>query len=273
MKGFSIDDLNPYAGAIEAGAGAIKGITEAIAASQQADRAAKLRDKANQVPTQQIRPEFKAAQQNAQMASMYGLAGKQGYQDQINSNISNSIRAIKESSPNGEATLAAIGGTLANANKATNDLSLEDANAQERKGLAANQVLWNVGAQQRSLEDKRDAQQAAIRGQAAALENAATANKQTGINDALGGVEQGASQVFKKNTDDGSTTPVKQTIVAPLNNSGFTSIPSGGGISSLGLSPYNTPVNISGLNSYQGASDPLKSSNGISSLGLYPYYQ
>lgn len=228
---------NPYGGAVEMGAGLIKGITESAAAAAQAARADKLREQAKQVQTQTIRPEFLTAEHNAQMASMYGLPGLQAYRDQIGSNIANSIRAIKESSPNGEATLAAISSTLANGNKSTNDLSAQDAQSQERKGQYANDTIWNVGLQQRGLEDRRDKEKQQILAQAGALENASTANKQTGINDAVGGVEQGASQIFKM--DDGSNTPMSQINTSNIPQSPY-QLPSGAGASAGGLGqlPY-----------------------------------
>lgn len=241
---------NPYAGAAEMGVGLIKGITESVAASKQAERAQALREEAKNVQKQAIRPEFLAAQRNAQLQSSYGLAGMQGYRDKINGDLANSVRAIKESSPNGEATLAAISSTFANANKSNNDLSIQDSQAQERKGINANQIIWNVGEQQRGLEDRRDAEKRAILGQAGALENAATANKQTGINDALGGVEQGASQLFKKNTDDGSSTPAPQNATTNIPVTQGNQIPSSGGFGSIyGLSP---------LPLYQGGQPQMK---------------
>lgn len=247
---------NPYSGIAEMGVGAIKGITEAITASQQAKRADALREESKKVQTQQMRPEFKTALQNAQQQSTYGLPALQAYRDKIDTNMANNIRAIKESSPNGEATLAAISNNLSTANQAQNDLSAKDAAAQEAKGTTANNTLWRVGEQGRYLEDIRDKEKHSIQAQAGALENAATANKQTGINDALGGVEQGASQLLNNNPYDGSSTPVKQTTIPTLTNSGSTQIPSSGGVGSQGLGqlPY-MPYGAGGKPTLAGGQD------------------
>jgi hypothetical protein len=83
----------------------------------------------------------------------------------------------------------------------------------------------------------------AIQQQAAALENAATANKQTGINDAIGGVEQGASQLFKKGDGtDGVRTPTQISSITPAQT---TQLSSGGGMSAYGLDAY--PYTSAGL--------------------------
>jgi hypothetical protein len=130
--------------------------------------------------------------------------------------------------------LAAINNTLGNAQQAENDLSNKDALMQEQKAQTANNTIWNVGDKYRQLEDIRDKQKMAIQQQAAALENAATANKQTGINDAIGGVEQGASQLFKK----GDGTDRVRTQISSITPAQTTQLPSGGGMSAYGLAAY-----------------------------------
>jgi len=265
--GFDIGSLvagaNPYGAAIEAGTGAIKGITEAVAAAQQMKRAQDLRDQANRVTTEAIRPEYLQSQRNAQYQSLYGLAGLQGYQDRIGQNIAGSIRAIKESSPNGESTLAAISNTLANGNNAYNDLAGKDAQAQEKKSQYANNLLWNVGDKQRALEDIRDKQKLALQSQAGNLETAGTLNKQTGINDALGGITQGASQAFKM----GTGTPDATSTSTPSTGGNYDNRTYG-----ASASPYSgmDNTNLSGSNqTIQTTSTPSNQYSPWASYSLY----
>ena len=211
-----IAGANPYGGIAEAAGGIVQAITTAVTAAQQRKRAQELRDQANQVQPEAIRPEFLTAERNAQMQSLYGLPALNAYQTQIGKNIASSVRAIHQSSPNGGATLAAIDNALASGNNSETDLAAKDAQAQENKAQNANQQIDFVGEQQRKLQDIQDKQKQALQAQAGNLETASTINKQQGINEGIGGVEQGASQMFKKDNSPDLTTR-DTTPITPLN--------------------------------------------------------
>ena len=231
-----IAGANPYGAAIEAASGAIEGITQAATAAQQMKRAQQLRDQANQTQAEAIRPEFLTAEHNAEMQSLYGLPALNAYQQKIGQNIAGSVRAIKNSSPNGGATLAAIDNALASGNNSETDLDAKDAQAQENKAQNANQQIDFVGEQQRKLQDIQDKQKLALQTQAGNLETASTINKQQGINSALGGITQGASQAFKKD----NSPDLSSTTVNPYGNNATPSVYSGS--DTTNLSGSNTPI-------------------------------
>lgn len=206
--GTALKTISPMLGAIPVfgqvasmATGLIGGALEANAAQRQAQQAERARKDALATQKQAIRPEFLQKYRADQMAALNGLPNYEQALGNIQANTANQVRTIRESSPTGEATLAAISAALGQENAATRDLS--GADAQYRAGLEkdARGTLWNLGEQERYLENIRDSQKREGLAAAGALENAATYNKQNAANKILGSIGSTAAGLANNYTE------------------------------------------------------------------------
>lgn len=186
-----------YGTAISAALGVVGGFMKKGAAAEQASRAAELRQQANSVQKMPLRQEYLKSLKAQQMAALYGLPQYNQRVQQIDTGIANNIRAIKESSPSGAATLATISAVLNNANAAKNNLAIQDADMQMRKQQQVANTIWNTGDKQMDLVGLQRQDRAALNQGAMNLENAATANKIGAIDEILASVAGGVQGVTK----------------------------------------------------------------------------
>ena len=184
-------------GMIAGGAGAtvttIAGIGEAAnqkeLAKEQAKQAAKLRSDARNVPLEQLTPAQIAALNLAQQRANRGLPDI--YEDAMNEQQAQTLRAITESSPDGGAAAAAIASVLKNS---ATQFAIKDAEARMANEANLEGVTMSIGDKQRALELERTRKQDQILAQAAFLDTAATANKFGATQTATRATAAGASQ-------------------------------------------------------------------------------
>ena len=227
------DDVATYGGLASSVAGMVPGYGQAIGAviglgtsiasgvmknneaKKQAERAEELRRKSDALQKGALRPEYQKALRADQMAALYGLPEYNKYLENIDEGVANNARSIRESSPNGAATLAAISSVLGNANQNKESLFMKDALLQEQKREKANQTLWNTGDKQMDLVAMQRADKATLNQGAMNLENSATANKVGSIDQILASVGTGANMLGKI---DYSGTGKNSTVSSPATN-------------------------------------------------------
>lgn len=201
-----IASVIPIAGPIiSAGAGIASGIMKGIAAKKQAAQAALVRQQALDAQKQTLRPEFLQAQRMRQMSVLAGLPGYDLASNALDANTAAAVRSIRESSPDGGSTLAAISAAIGQQNAAQNQLSIKNSEYKAGQFDKLTGDTWNIGEQQRGLEDRRDLIQKQGLQAASALENASTYNKQNGfdtITGAIGSTASALSSYAGKQRDD-----------------------------------------------------------------------
>lgn len=173
--------------------GVVGGITNIIAAQQQKEQAEAEAKK--KIAKRAIDPAFYQKKNMDLMASLSGLPAYGQAQNALDAQTANQMRTIEEYSPNGAATVAAISAALGQQDKATNDLSMKNAEYKAGKMNDVGNDLLTIGEQNNRAYDQ---QQAKILQQAtnvSAMRNAAMANQQTGINSILGSVGSTASSL------------------------------------------------------------------------------
>lgn len=181
----------------QAGAGAtvttIAGIVEAAnqkkLAKEQAKQAAKLRGEAKGVGLEQLDPYTLAAMNMAQQRANTGLPD--AYEDAMNEQTAQSLRAIQESSPDGAASAAAIAAVLRGSNQ---NLATQNAQAMLQNQQNLQGASLDVGQRYRNLELEQTRKAEAIMAQAAALDAASTSNKFGADQTATRATAAGASQ-------------------------------------------------------------------------------
>lgn len=184
----------PYVGPILSAAATIGGgIMQTSAAKKQAAQAAKVRDEALRTGKQPLRPEFAQRLRMDKMLAQAGLAGLPLYQEKLDERLSNSVRSVREQSNSGAGTLAAVSALTGAENDQLRELMIQDAAVKQELQKRVGDTNWDIGVKERGLEDIRDAQKREGLTAAAALENAATYNKQQGIKSILGAVGTAAT--------------------------------------------------------------------------------
>lgn len=238
-------------GAIGAIGSVIGGVLEQNEAKKQAEQAEKMRRDALNQQKQGIRPEFLQKQKMDTMLALAGLPNYNLYGQEIDYNTASNLRSIRESSPGGAATLAAI--SAANGLAAENKRKLQMSNAEARlAGLKqVSNTTWDIGEKQRGLEDIRDQMKREGLSSAAAMENAATFNKVNSIKQMVGGITTGANQLStnaitmndqaQKNALQEQYLKYLQGLGGNLNATPNTAIPQPFNFSTTGL-PANNPT-------------------------------
>ena len=151
----------PYVGTILSAAGGIaSGLLKQSAAKKQAEQAERMRKEALATQKQKIRPEFAEKQRLEKMSYLAGLPALEQSKKTLEENTASNLRAIREYSPNGAATLAAISAGLSAQGAASNKLSIENAQYKAGQLDKIGSTSWAIGEKQRQLEDIRDKQMA-----------------------------------------------------------------------------------------------------------------
>lgn len=201
------------AGGIGATVTTVAGVVEASQkmkeAKAQAKKAEDLRRSANYVAKEMLRPEFKQVQDAQTIASTYGLNNRNRYEQNIDSQVANMNRDATAVGSSGGASLAALSGAYNKGLGAYNDLAMKDSEIQQGKMNQLYQTTWNIGDEQRKLEQEQTRKKENILAQAAALDAAATANRVNAYETAAGATMQGAAMYA------GSAMPTKNQSSAP----------------------------------------------------------
>lgn len=211
--GGGMGGLMNIAGGIGATVTTVAGIVEASQkmkeAKAQAKKAEDLRRSANYVAKEMLRPEFKQVQDAQTIASTYGLNNRNRYEQNIDSQVANMNRDATAVGSSGGASLAALSGAYNKGLGAYNDLAMKDSEIQQGKMNQLYQTTWNIGDEQRKLEQEQTRKKETILAQAAALDAAATANRMNAHETAAGATMQGAAMYA------GSAMPTKNQSSAP----------------------------------------------------------
>lgn len=199
-----------YGTAIGAGISGITslvgGLLEQGEANKQKEQAANERRQANQLKPNLLQPEYWQKIHSTKMASLSHMPGYNQYIDQLAKNSANQMRSIRESSPNGAATLAAISATHGLENEATNNLSIADSTYKAGVEKELRGDLWNLGGEKDKQQAIADQKKGLMYQQANSLETAATANKNSGWNQILGGISSSATALTKNLGDQQNNT-------------------------------------------------------------------
>ncbi len=190
----------PYVGPILSILGSVGGgLLESDAAKKQQQQGLQMQKDALATPMTPLAPEYLAALHNQMLMAHSDMPGFQQNKELLSQQLADQIRGIRMSSPSGNATLAAIGNSLANQSRGAQNLGIANAQYQNAAQQKANEMLWNVG-------DARVANEAIQREQrnkgltsASQMLNSAMLNKQTGANQIIGGITAGVSDI-EKNT-------------------------------------------------------------------------
>jgi len=211
--GGGMGGLMNAAGGIGAVVTTVAGVVEASQkmkeAKAQAKKAEDLRRSANYVAKEMLRPEFKQVQDAQTIASTYGLNNRNRYEQNIDSQVANMNRDATAVGSSGGASLAALSGAYNKGLGAYNDLAMKDSEIQQGKMNQLYQTTWNIGDEQRKLEQEQTRKKENILAQAAALDAAATANRMNAHETAAGATMQGAAMYA------GSAMPTKNQSSAP----------------------------------------------------------
>ncbi len=221
--GGGLDGLMNIAGGIGAIVTTVAGVVEASQkmkeAKAQAKKAEDLRRSAKYVAKENLRPEFKQVQDAQTIASTYGLNNRNRYEQSIDNQVANMNRDATAIGSSGGASLAALSGAYNKGLDAYNNLAMKDSEIQQGKLNQLYQTTWNVGDEQRKLEQEQTRKKENILAQAAALDAAATANRMNAHETAAGATMQGAAMYA------GSAMPTKnqsqvqqQTYQMPVNS-------------------------------------------------------
>ena len=212
-SGGGVGGLANIAGGIGAVVTTVAGVVEASQkmkeAKAQAKKAEDLRRSANYVAKEMLRPEFKQVQDAQTIASTYGLNNRNRYEQNIDSQVANMNRDATAVGSSGGASLAALSGAYNKGLGAYNDLAMKDSEIQQGKMNQLYQTTWNIGDEQRKLEQEQTRKKETILAQAAALDAAATANRMNAHETAAGATMQGAAMYA------GSAMPTKNQSSAP----------------------------------------------------------
>jgi len=173
------------------------GISKAIAAKKQKEQAEKIRKDALNTKVQPLNPEFLAKKRMDNMAYLSGLPGYGLAKENIDEQAATNLRAIRENSPTGAATVSAISSALQLGNKANRELDINNAEFRAKKLSDVGNTEWAIGEKQRQLEDIRDQTKREGLTAASAMENAATANKMNAANTITGAISSTATSLGK----------------------------------------------------------------------------
>jgi hypothetical protein len=146
---------------------------DANRAGKQRARAAELVAESKQIKKTPLRKEFEQAKRGADMMATQGLASTFTAQKQLDADAANNLKAIQQSSPSGAVASAAIASTIADKNRASQELLARDAEFRTAGAKQALNTLWNVGEKERDLEIEQRERREALQKQALALENSA----------------------------------------------------------------------------------------------------
>ena len=179
----------PYVGPILSAAGTIAGgALQASEAKKQAQRAQDLRTQGRNIAKEPLREEYLQSLRSAKFQEQAGLPAAELWKNYLDSRLAGQARAIRESSPSGQATLEALSMAYGQNANSLNDLAIKNAGFRSGAQKDVRDMLWGVGGEQRKLELEQTRKRENLYAGANALENAATANKMNAVNQITGAI-------------------------------------------------------------------------------------
>ena len=207
----------PFVGGILSGVGtAVGGLLESDAAKRQALQAERVRQQALRTKAQQLQPEFLQKLKMDEMAALGGIPGLDIHKQALEAQNADTARAIRESSPNGAATLAAMAATNGLENQSLNELMAKNEAYKAGALKDVGETVKGIGGEKQSLQDKADAVKARGLQAASALEAASTYNKQNAINKMLGAATSTIGSLTKNADGDSEDAALKKLLAEYL---------------------------------------------------------
>lgn len=179
----------------------IGGILQKQGAEQQAAQAAQARKDALKKKADAMRPEYLQKLQMDKMTALGDAAGIDFAKKQLEAQTANQLRAIRESSPSGSATVNAISAALGQRNADEQKLAAQNMEHKQRALSQVSSDLEMLGNKGMALEERRDQWKREGLQAASALENAATANKMTAANTIINSLTSAANSFGKIGTN------------------------------------------------------------------------
>lgn len=199
-------------GAISGISTLVGGALEASEAEKQKQQAEKVRADALRTQAQKIQPEYLQKLRMDKAAALNGLPGLEYDKSQLNTQSANTARSIRESSPTGAATLAAMSAAKGLENNSLMDILAKN-DAYKAKALEnLSQTVGGIGGEKQALQDKADAVKMRGLQAASALEAAGTYNKMNGINKILGAVGSTAASLGKTGGNDSNQSLIEHLV-------------------------------------------------------------
>jgi chemotaxis protein histidine kinase CheA len=210
-------------GAVSGIASLAGGAMEAAAAKKQAEQAKRMRDAANKIKAQKMQEEFGQKLRMDKATALQGLPNMEQSIEQLDANTAGTTRAIKESSPSGAGTLAAISAQTQLQNSALQNLQNQDAQMRLKGMQNVAQTVGDIGVEKQQLQDYANKlREQGLQG-ASAMEAASTYNKQNAANKMLGAASIGLSTALKGGADIGIANQEDMAKTKEFANNYFTS--------------------------------------------------
>jgi hypothetical protein len=199
------------------------GAMEAATAKKQAEQAKRMRDAANKIKAQKMQEEFGQKLRMDKATALQGLPNMEQSIEQLDANTAGTTRAIKESSPSGAGTLAAISAQTQLQNSALQNLQNQDAQMRLKGMQNVAQTVGDIGVEKQQLQDYANKlREQGLQG-ASAMEAASTYNKQNAANKMLGAASLGLSTALKGGADIGIANQEDMAKTKEFANNYFTS--------------------------------------------------
>lgn len=189
------------------------GMLEQDAAKKQAAQAEKIRQEALRTKAQQLQPEFLQKLKMDEMAALGGIPGLDLHKQALEAKNADTARAIRESSPNGAATLAAMAATKGLENQSLSELMAKNEAYKAGALKDVGETVKGIGGEKQSLQDKADIVKRQGLQAASAFDAASTYNKQNAINKMLGAATSTVGSLTKNidaNSEDAALRKLLQ---------------------------------------------------------------
>jgi len=194
------------------GTNLIGGALEKGEANKQAAQAAKIRQEALRTKAQAIQPEYLKKLRMDEMAALGGIPGLDLHKQALEAKNADTARAIRESSPNGAATLAAMAATKGLENQSLSELMAKNEAYKAGALKDVGETIKGIGGEKQSLQDKADIVKRQGLQAASAFDAASTYNKQNAINKMLGAATATAGSLAKNIDGNSEDAALKKLL-------------------------------------------------------------
>lgn len=213
----------PYVGGILSALGTgIGGALEVGEAKKQAEQAERIRKEALATKPQKIQDEYLKDLRMKTMAAATGLPGLEQAQTAFESQSAKTARAIRESSPSGAATLAAMSAAKGLENSSIQELMGKNAQFKADALYTLGETVKGIGGEKQSLQNSANVIRKEGLQAASAFDAAATYNKQNAINKILATLGSTAATLTKNADGTTNDAMLKKLLAEYMAKNGMT---------------------------------------------------
>lgn len=213
----------PYVGgALSALGTGIGGALEVGEAKKQAEQAERIRKEALATKPQKIQDEYLKDLRMKTMAAATGLPGLEQAQTAFESQSAKTARAIRESSPSGAATLAAMSAAKGLENSSIQELMGKNAQFKADALNTLGETVKGIGGEKQSLQNAANVIRKEGLQAASAFDAAATYNKQNAINKILATLGSTAATLTKNADGTTNDAMLKKLLAEYMAKNGMT---------------------------------------------------